>query len=78
MTVAARNPASSISTLFLIIVLLMVLAVGGLGGYIARAMTSPATPQHASLRPGSSVCPSGTHVSVWYTAGTWTCILGDS
>jgi len=50
--------------------LLASFVLGAASGYAAKALNTPApTASHAA-----AVCPRGTHVEVWYTAGAWACV----
>jgi hypothetical protein len=48
-----------------------VFAIGALGGYAVRAVTTPVV---AAAKPAVSACPAGSHVAVWYSARAWGCV----
>jgi hypothetical protein len=74
-TVAARKPSSSIAAIPALAAIVAVFVLGGAGGYALKALTgSPATVQHRAASAAAPVCPVGTHVTVWYSAGTWSCV----
>jgi hypothetical protein len=75
-TSVALRGQGFIETPRLLIALLVVFALGGLGGYVARAVRVPATTtvERLVVRQVTEPCPSGTHVVVWYSAKDWGCV----
>ena len=67
--VAVRKSPISVRTFALLIALVSMFVLGGAGGYIVKGITTPVT---AAVQPGT-LCPTGRHVVVWYTAHAWTC-----
>jgi len=78
-SVALRKPPIPISLLSLLIALVTVFALGGVSGYLVKALaTSGETRQHAVVTAAQALCPSGSHLVVWYTARVLTCAGGVS
>jgi hypothetical protein len=74
-TVTARKPSSSIAAIPALAAIVAVFVLGGVGGYAVKALTGSDTavqPRVASA--AAPICPAGTHVAVWYSAGTWSCL----
>jgi hypothetical protein len=78
--VAVRKPSVPIPVLSLLIALAVVFALGGISGYVAKAWVTPSgeTRQHAVVSAAQALCPSGSHLAVWYTARVLTCAAGVS
>ena len=78
--VAVRKPSYPIPALSLLIALAVVFALGGISGYVAKAWVTPSgeTRQHAVVSAAQALCPSGSHLAVWYTARVLTCAAGVS
>jgi hypothetical protein len=74
-SVEVRRPSLSIGALPLLIALLVVFFLGGAGGYAVRGFGTPTAglAQRAGS-PSAAICPASTHVVVWYTARTWSCV----
>jgi hypothetical protein len=71
----ARFPAPP----WLLAAFLLVFAAGIASGFVVRALSAPtaASTQQAAVERVSELCPSGSHVVVWYSAKAWGC-LSDS
>ena len=52
--------------------------LGGAGGYLVKGAAVSAVPTASVKAAPASVCPSGTHIVVWYTAQTWSCLSDDT
>jgi hypothetical protein len=79
-SVATRKPPIPIPLLSLLIALVTVFALGGVSGYLVKALatSSGETRQPAVVTAGQALCPSGSHLVVWYTARVLTCAGGVS
>jgi hypothetical protein len=79
-SVALRKSPIPIPLLSLLIALVMVFALGGVSGYLVKALVVPSgqTQQRAVLTAAQALCPSGSHLVVWYTARVLTCAGGAS
>ena len=64
----------SVRSVAALLVLLLAFAIGATSGYALKAMTSRAA---APVR-AAAICPAGTHVAVWYTAGSWGCVSNQA
>jgi hypothetical protein len=68
--IATRKPAFAFPALPWLMALVAVFLLGGAGGYLVKGAAAP-----ASVAPSrAAVCPTGTHVVVWYTARSWGCV----
>lgn len=75
---ARLNRAQISTTAFVTLAVAIFLAflVGGGTGYLVRATTVPIAMSNSPAESGKAkaVCPSGTHVVVWYTAKISSCV----
>ena len=69
-SVALRRPSFSLSTVIALVALLLAFAVGAASGYAVKAVSTP----RAAAAVTSAICPAGTHVAVWYSAKSWSCL----
>jgi hypothetical protein len=69
-SVALHRRSFSFRSMAALLALLLAFATGGISGYAVRAMTTGA---YVQAQP-SPACPLGTHVEVWYSAGSWGCV----
>ena len=79
-SVALRQPPIPIPLLSLLIALVMVFALGAVSGYLVKALLAPSgkTQQRVAVTAAQALCPSGSHLVVWYTARVLTCAGGVS
>jgi hypothetical protein len=77
-SVVLPKPPFPIPVLSALIALVMVFALGGVSGYLVKALVTPSgeTRQHAVVSAAQALCPSGSHLVVWYTARVLTCVGG--
>jgi hypothetical protein len=53
----------------------LVFALGIASGFVVRAVSAPsAYTQRVSVVRVTEPCPAGSHVVVWYSAQTWSCV----
>lgn len=73
-----RKPPIPIPVLSLLIALVMVFALGGVSGYLVKALVSSSgqTQHRPVVTAAQALCPSGSHLVVWYTARVLTCAGG--
>ena len=77
---ATPKPRFSGAATLLLAALVATFALGGLSGYLVRAVVVPVANvdrQTGAVR-STAVCPIATHAVVWYTAGTWACVSDGS
>jgi len=71
-SIALVKPPYSLGVVPVLVALLTVFLLGGASGYLVKGTAVPAAAP--SVPSASTACPSGTHVTVWYTARTWACV----
>jgi hypothetical protein len=75
-SIAVPKPPYALGALPVLVALVAVFVLGALSGYLIRPSSAAApapTVQHAA-----TACPAGTHVVVWYTAHTWSCVADST
>jgi hypothetical protein len=64
---------------WLLAAFLLVFALGSASGFVIRALTTPtaASDQPKAVVRVTELCPSGSHVVVWYSVQAWGCVSDE-